>query len=379
MHSTSRPIRISIPQAETSSQGWSQVSAEVDGTRVFFSSPDVELDPNPEAFGCAFLVPALIAQRPLEFSAPVSREWKESAARVMELLKGWWGYKPVPIIAPEAPIPTLDSARKAGLFFSGGVDAFHALLHAGPVDALIFVHGFDMWLNEKASLAARKQEAEMRRIATARNMKAILVRTTVRAHALLPFRLRSQTGGSVMAAIAHLLRRELCTIRVASSCELDAATLPWGTHPDLDPLWGAGSLRIEHFGAEISRTEKVRLIASDPEVRRSLRVCWRPTETSLNCCRCEKCLHTILLFEHAGVPERISSLNPPEPIANLIDRLGPTSEYRLRYWSDEFVTTLSPEVAEAVKRFAARTRRKIALEKHWLGRAYLRISQKLGT
>lgn len=60
-------------------------------------------------------------------------------------------------------------------------------------------------------------------------------------------------------------------------------------------------MRICHDGAELTRTDKARIVATEPEVLALLRVCWQGDELSKNCGRCEKCVRTFWALHIAGV------------------------------------------------------------------------------
>jgi len=64
-------------------------------------------------------------------------------------------------------------------------------------------------------------------------------------------------------------------------------------------------LKMYTDGAELSRLEKIRIIANYKPAYKYLNVC---TEQDENCCRCEKCLRTISELEYVGVLERFSDV-----------------------------------------------------------------------
>jgi hypothetical protein len=78
--------------------------------------------------------------------------------------------------------------------------------------------------------------------------------------------------------------------------------LDWGSHPMTNPLMGSDSFKIEDDGGEFARFEKIKAIAQWPQAMRHLRVCYENRDSHHNCCRCEKCIRTLLSFRAAGVP-----------------------------------------------------------------------------
>jgi hypothetical protein len=103
-----------------------------------------------------------------------------------------------------------------------------------------------------------------------------------------------------LATIGCLLGHHFSRIYFSSSNSYKTL-LPQGTHPLLDPLWSTSSVEFVHDGAEVPRAEKVVSIARNPDARKLLRVCWiDPQAEMLNCCRCEKCLRTMVALSAVG-------------------------------------------------------------------------------
>jgi hypothetical protein len=103
-------------------------------------------------------------------------------------------------------------------------------------------------------------------------------------------------------------------VYIAASTTYDDL-FPWGSHPLLDPLWSSEALEVIHDGCAVSRVDKVRGLAGCDVALDSLQVCSAQDRVTYNCCRCEKCLRTMVALEIAGVlsrcrtfPERLSLL-----------------------------------------------------------------------
>jgi hypothetical protein len=77
---------------------------------------------------------------------------------------------------------------------------------------------------------------------------------------------------------------------------------PWGSTPLTNPLLSSRHFAVIDDGAESSRIDKIKLIGSWPEALQNLRVCYENPGNHANCCRCEKCVRSILAFRLAGVP-----------------------------------------------------------------------------
>lgn len=130
--------------------------------------------------------------------------------------------------------------------------------------------------------------------------------------------------GSALAAVAHLLSREFEKFYI-SSTYAEGQLHPWGTHPELDPLWGNDSIQLIHDGCEARRTDKISFIAKSPVALKYLRVCYENRNGAYNCGRCEKCLRTMVTLEALGLLDRCAAF-PPRINRWHLKRLIVTSE-----------------------------------------------------
>ncbi len=94
-----------------------------------------------------------------------------------------------------------------------------------------------------------------------------------------------------MGYVAQLLANHVHTVIVPST-HARADLFPWGSHPDLDPLWSSDDVRVEHHGIDTTRSQKISAIAESAVAMRHLRVCWKNTNETYNCGTCEKCIRT---------------------------------------------------------------------------------------
>jgi hypothetical protein len=93
------------------------------------------------------------------------------------------------------------------------------------------------------------------------------------------------------------------TIRHRASGKLpyDWLEIPWAIHPITTPLLGSYGFTVIDDGGEFSRAEKVKVISEWPEAMQHLHVCFSAVSGGPhNCCRCEKCIRTMLAFRIAG-------------------------------------------------------------------------------
>ncbi|WP_394175694.1 hypothetical protein [Thalassotalea litorea] len=172
-------------------------------------------------------------------------------------------------------------------FFSGGVDGSHTFLtNKDDIDALLFVKGIDMQLDNDALFA---ETSRVNRDYLQQYDKPLYTITSnVR---FLGHHFGVKWGaccGGGLSSIALAVGARKCLIASGSSYDY---IYPSGTNYISDHLWGNLQTRIVHDGAQSSRLDKIRAIAEDPRCLKILRVCWH--DDGYNCGKCEKCLRTM--------------------------------------------------------------------------------------
>ena len=106
----------------------------------------------------------------------------------------------------------------------------------------------------------------------------------------------------MLAGLGLALGRWFANVHLASSYDVNHL-FPWGSHPDLDPLWSTERTATHLDGARVTRTNKVSSIASSDFALSRLKVCWRE-DIDTNCGRCEKCVRTQCALAIAGALDR---------------------------------------------------------------------------
>jgi hypothetical protein len=199
-------------------------------------------------------------------------------------------------------------AERVGVFFSGGADSFYTLLeHRTEITDLIYVHGFDIpidnrWAHEAALANARG-------VARHFGKRLLHVETDLRQFSDRYALWAEHLCGPALAAVAHLLRPQLGRVLIAgeyfSTVERRASRI------DLDPLWSTEAVEIVHVGHDITRVQKLGTIAHEEVVQRSLRVCWQNQEGRMNCCACSKCLRNMAALRLHGLLDRMTTFPVP--------------------------------------------------------------------
>jgi 7-cyano-7-deazaguanine synthase in queuosine biosynthesis len=287
---------------------------------IQFDVEGAEAALRPEVEFCTHLLPAMAQHLPLQLSAPLDSTLNGNTERIMNLLDEWFptlspvSIEPGPCVAPPATPPT--APTRTALFFTGGVDSFHTLLRDRElIDALVIVIGFD--LQPEQTTLCQQTIAMARDVAAHFGKELVVVTTNLRTHfdTCLGW---GKTHGAALAAVSHLLAPSFGRTMISSSFRMDQ-THPWGTHPDLDPLWSSSRMSILHRHAHTGRVDKIRELAADPFVLRHLRVCWKNTDDAYNCGRCPKCIRTRFSLDLAGAPPDAAPFATPFDPALLID------------------------------------------------------------
>lgn len=286
---------------------------------VYFACAQLALVDDAEAALAMVALGAMDSCRALSLAGPVSRQFLDNQRQLMGIFSGWFKrYHPVEIHASEwrGPAPAVGS--RVGCFFTGGVDSFYSFLkHRDEITDLIFVHGYDVDLED---LPRREQVRAMgRALEEACGVRFIELET----NAIRLFRDFGRWGlhahGYGLGSAARHLAGYLGRLYVPSSFA-HAELMPWASHPQTDPLFSDERLEVLHDGCEAGRVDKIRSLAGDALALSHLRVCWERVEGSYNCARCEKCLRTMTSLQALGVLQQCRTF-PPQIDLRLIRQL----------------------------------------------------------
>ena len=278
---------------------------------IFFRSNDITLTKNTEALLSVALLPCMITGRTLVAEGTISQRLLNATDAIFDFLDVLNpSLKEVGIKNLVPGAKELPQENRVGTFFSAGVDSFYTLLkHQEEITDLIFVHGFDICLDDHA---LRKKTSEaIREIGLKFNKRVIEVETNLRS-VLDTYLSWFHSHGAFLASVGYLLSPFFRRLYFpATHTQADADRLPWGSHPALDPLWSTETLEFVHDGCEASRIEKVTMIAESEVALKSLRVCGINPDSAYNCGRCEKCIRTMINLHIAGALDRCTTFDHP--------------------------------------------------------------------
>jgi hypothetical protein len=332
----------------------------LDGASLRVYSERTSLTLSAEALGSAFLLPAASMGRAIAGDS-VDAAWLAGAQRILDLAHTWWGW-PVrsPRFTPRSgEIPAL---APTGLAFSLGVDSFYSCFFADPQpDLLILAGGYDVPF-ERLDVLARMQDS-VAEVAAATCKDWTMIATNLRQHGLYRRTSWDVTHGGALAFLGHLLNEHIGTLLISASFEENHLG-PWGSHPDLDPLWSSSRVRVRHIGQEVTRSEKFRRLmrhaVAAPLVRRHLRVCWEFPSDKGNCGRCHKCVMTRISL-HRDMPGiQLETMPETVPLAEAIESLPPITNNLTLNFRRELLGCPDPRVEKALRDLIRRSEESIS-------------------
>ncbi len=357
-------MKIEAPRLSTAESGGIRLEARVGDFDLWYELP-VGFEPGQggEFLACAGLLPAMQRDEALILPAdwPLDPVFLANLDLVQEYLLGhqaelgarFHRVKVEAAVSDRAPATT----PGAMAFFSGGVDgSYTALMNRERISVLMLLRGIDMQLENEELWQAAVDGG--RAVADSWGLPFVTMATNIRFlgyHNGLKWSRTFQGAG--LASVGHLVPHQ--QVLIAASHALERMT-GFASSPDLDKLWSSRGTVFEHDGA-VRRTAKIKALAGDRVVLERLRVCWH--DSGYNCCRCEKCVRTMIALRLLGAP--MPSF--PEPLdLGLINILGTDQGGRLDYieeLDDLEREHPDPEVRQALDQLLAAERRRSSLRR----------------
>jgi GNAT superfamily N-acetyltransferase len=284
---------------------------------VIYKLGGIEPTQRVDALAVALLPLAMSKGWTLELPGELSPGLGRGLDSAQALLAGWWKHWTRVELKTGGPPSESPVARDRGVacFLTGGVDSFYSVLtELDRLDAVIFVHGFDVPLGDAPK---REQVAEsLREAADGLGLELIEVESNLRDLAWQGCKWGRHAHGAALASVALLAGDRFSEVLISAS-HTPEDLHPWGSHEHLDHLWSTQAVRVAHHG-QAGRTRKVARLAESDVAMDHLRCCFektRPGET--NCGHCEKCLRTMASLRIVGALERCATMPDRLPLGEL--------------------------------------------------------------
>jgi hypothetical protein len=315
----------------------------------YFIEADTDLADDADSATCALYFPCALVRENMRLRPSVdARLARALREQVGGFARNWWGYRPPKLrtqVVDRRPV-----SNEHSMFFSGGVDSFFTLKrNLGDLRSVVFVHGFDIPLSDTDRHAQSAQQ--IRQVTSTLGLDVISVRTDLRRDRLFELVNWEVAHVSALAAMAHALKGRASRFHIASS----DVPPPWGSHPDLDPLWSSSAVELINDDAHISRLDKVGALADWEPALEFVRVCWENRSSALNCGVCEKCVRTMTQFSVFDALSRLKSFPQGDHPAR-IRALKPVAGSLHKQWSEIRARSTDAAIVAAVEDLLARSR-----------------------
>ena len=138
---------------------------------------------------------------------------------------------------------------------------------------------------------------------------------------------------AVLSLAAHSFAPAYNLVYIASGLDLPKLA-PCGSHPLVDPEYSSYDLRIKHAHLEMSRLDKIKVVADWPVGFDNFRVCLANKPDKYNCGQCEKCIRTMAGLAAAGVLGKTKAFDQNDVTPELIMRYNIKDHHRARFYQE---------------------------------------------
>lgn len=291
------------------------------------------LNPRSDPFVVAMMMPAMLLGEDVVVEGRVSPRLAHGLREYRTAYTQWWPGKLKHVDVAYGEVAEGDgkrAGRVVGSAFSGGVDSLYCVWKHMPanetvpgfqVTHAIIINGFNFDMDLENTREFRRVFDVYRSMLARSGVELLVSRqnTELFLNAANAAASKSPTreGGVVSAALMLGKLFERFYISGSGTYRYED-NYPKGWHPSGLHLLSSHETEMMFDGGDASRTEKTLALSQWEETYSTLRVCWRPTvfneETGLmeNCCRCPKCVRTMITLDVAGVLSNYETF--PEPL-----------------------------------------------------------------
>jgi hypothetical protein len=332
---------------------------------------------NPNSFLIAGAMPAMrYGEKRIAIEGEVCPELKESLPTAMACLCNWYGgdRRIIPIEAKVQSHPPMPATPpRAGVFFSGGVDALTTLInnrchfpleHPSSHKDGFLIYGFVGGL-EKPDPDFNIVTQSVSKLAEAANINLIPISTNIYTHIKDLdehfFFFEFEFLGGFLASIGHVFSSRFDRVSIASGAPLPYLN-KYGSHPFLDENYSSRDLKFKHENLTLSRLEKTKLVMEWEVVRENLWVCDEVPDSYkvglLNCGKCGKCVRTMTGLIALGILDRVSAFAQKDVSEELLLKTikirNPYQEYCYRELIEPLTARGRYDLVRAINKLIAR-------------------------
>jgi hypothetical protein len=268
------------------------------------------------------LVPAMYFNEDIEVRGTISPKLAFNLQDYIAIYHYAFGLHRVDFSAAELKVFKLERKPEAVLLsFSGGVDTMFSLYSNLPENQPIkearvthglLIHGFnDFDIALKDIAYFNRAYSRYQKLFDHLGLELLTGKTN--AYEFSKFRIDWNIGYTpTLVAFAYLLSNLVRVFYLATEGDYVQRKIydPWHMS---NYLLSSESIEVVSHTASMNRVEKLEVLAQWPPAHDNLRVClaWDKTEIDLNCCKCFKCLATMILLDILGIYEKFTTFDQP--------------------------------------------------------------------
>ena len=293
----------------------------------------------------------------IQIDEPICPVLFQNMKVVVPVLKSWYDDvpNPPPVIEPLAGFKTHDFKTKDSVsLLSCGVDSLGTLRwnklnipgkHPLAIKAgmTIGYHNHTATGKDRAKNIINGRYSTAERIASDTGIELIPVLTNIKFLDRDGWFYTYKSLGSLRSAVACFFSKRFHTCYIATN-HTPESIYPWGSHPLLDQYYSTSYFRMNHHGVDLTRLEKVALVADWKTGLDNIRVCQNDDDGVLNCCTCEKCILTMCELEALGKLQESGSFAANEITTDLLQTIQ-TYEMIYNDFQLEFYEEIMPALA----------------------------------
>jgi hypothetical protein len=276
------------------------------------TKPSIE---NADFAAWIFLPIAMSLNKNLFIHGCGSKETKSNAERLSDVWACWMPkkYSLINVEFSEYREPLNTNERKQLLLFSGGVDSTYAILNKPFAEKpdLLTIQGMDYKVSDQLNFEKAIEKTNI--LAAEYADQRIMVRSNaydIYNTLKIPPRL---TFVFVLSSVSFLFLKNYRDVTMAADFALyqQFEELPYGSSIATDQLYASGDFKLETFGNDVTRAEKLPSILENKLALQSLSLCKDKKIRPENCGVCSKCVRTkYMMLAAAGYIPNASFLHP---------------------------------------------------------------------
>ena len=273
-----------------------EISAEVDGDRLFFRVPvNFPIACCAEPFVGIALLEAMVRNIDIDIQGDVAISEKLMCALPeIQRVYAFWNTDLHPIRVHARTHREESAQDRIASYYSGGVDGSYTLAcQFDDITHLIMLSGLELAGNTPESwrCAVEKNSAFARSI----GKELVPVETNVKEWIDGRRIYWGFAQGLILSSLTSLFGAK--RLYIASSHTYNEL-FPNGSHPLTDPMWSTESTTIVHHGSAARRSDKMKELCRHPVILDNLKVCWASLHE--NCGACPKCVRTMAALHLLG-------------------------------------------------------------------------------